>query len=82
MLSSLILGLVPSWRKKTYIFLDIEWSYETAMMAKGYESSLESGPQAIIQTYLMMLTNFYGWPFWRVLMKGYWDQEDNGKYHR
>ena len=64
----LLLGLTPEGRQKWVNFLEIEWSYEAAVIAKGYECFLEAGFQTLLQTYIQMRTN---WPYFRTLRKGY-----------
>ena len=44
--------------------MEIEWSYEAAVIAKGYECFLEAGFQTMLQTYIQMRT---GWPWLRML---------------
>ena len=39
----LLLGLTPEGRQKRVNFLELEWSYEAAVIAKGYECFLEAG---------------------------------------
>ena len=60
----LLLGLTPEGRQKRVNFLEIEWSYEAAVIAKGYECFLEAGFQTMLQTYIQMRT---GWPWLRTL---------------
>ena len=60
----LLLGLTPEGRQKRVNFLEIEWSYEAAVIAKGYECFLEAGFQTILQTYVQMRT---GWPWLRMI---------------
>ena len=71
----LFLGLVPSWRDRRLTFLGVEWSYECAILCKGYECFLEAGFQTLLHTYIQMKTNWYGWPFWRNLDKSYMIKE-------
>ena len=54
--------------QKKVMFLEMEWSYEQAVIAKGYECFLEAGFQTLLQTYIQMRT---GWPWFRKLSKGY-----------
>ena len=70
-LSSLFMGVVPSWRNKRVNFMGMEWSYEIAIICKGYEVCLEAGLQTLLGTYLQMVTSWHGWPWWRNLDKGY-----------
>ena len=37
----LTLGLCPSWKRKRFTILGVEWSYEIAMICKGFECALE-----------------------------------------
>ena len=60
----LLLGLTPEGRQKQVNFLEMEWSYEAAVIAKGYECFLEAGFQTILQTYIQMRT---GWPWLRMI---------------
>ena len=60
----LLLGLTPEGRQKRVDFLEIEWSYEAAVIAKGYECFLEAGFQTMLQTYIQIRT---GWPWLRML---------------
>ena len=60
----LLLGLTPEGRQKRVNFLELEWSYEAAVIAKGYECFLEAGFQTMLQTYIQMRT---GWPWLRTL---------------
>ena len=68
---SLFMGVVPSWRNKKVNFLGMDWSYEIAIICKGYEVCLEAGLQTLLGTYLQMATGWHGWPWWRNLDKGY-----------
>ena len=70
----LLLGLTENGREKRVVFLEMEWSYEDAVVAKGYECFLEAGFQTLLQTYIQMRTN---WPYFRTLRKGYILNEGN-----
>ena len=70
------MGLRESWRKKKFNTFGIEWSYEKAMICKGYECSLEAGLQVLLQTYIQMRTGWLGTHWWIELTKPY--MEDGG----
>ena len=72
----LTLGLCPSWKKKRFTILGVEWSYELAMICKGYECSLEAGFQTLLQVYIQLQTGWAALQFWRDLVKAY--MEDGG----
>ena len=55
------MGLVPSWREKKFTFLGTDWSYEIAVICKGYECFLEAGYQTLLQTSINMRTGWHGW---------------------
>ena len=75
-ISRLILGLRESWKRKKFKILGVEWSYEKAMICKGYECSLEACLQVLLQTYIQMRTGWLGMHWLRDLTKGY--KEDGG----
>ena len=50
----LFLGLSPRWKKKKFHLLGLEWDYETAVQAKGFECFLESGFQTLLQVRPLM----------------------------
>ena len=58
--------------------MGINWSYEFAMLSKGYECCLEAGLQTLIQVYIQMRTGWIGLQFWRELVKAY--MEDRGTF--
>ena len=70
------LGLCPSWKRKRFTILGVEWSYEIAMICKGYECALEAGFQTLLQVYIQMQTQWIALLFWRDLVKAY--MEDGG----
>ena len=72
----LTLGLCPSWKRKRFTILGVEWSYEIAMICKGYECALEAGFQTLLQVYIQMQTQWIALLFWRDLVKAY--MEDGG----
>ena len=67
----LFMGLLPSWRTKKVTLFGNEWTYEKAVLCKGYECCLEAGWQTLLQTYIQMRTDWYGWPWWTEFPKGY-----------
>ena len=71
-----MLGLRESWKRKKFKILGVEWSYEKAMICKGYECSLEACLQVLLQTYIQMRTGWLGMHWLRDLTKGY--KEDGG----
>ena len=71
------LGLCPSWKRKRFTILGVEWSYEIAMICKAYECALEAGFQTLLQVYIQMQTQWVVLLFWRDLVKAY--MEDGGK---
>ena len=58
--------------------MGVTWSYEFAMLSKGYECCLEAGLQTLIQVYIQMRTGWIGLQFWRELVKAY--MEDGGTF--
>ena len=56
--------------------MGVNWSYEFAILSKGYECCLEAGLQTLIQVYIQMRTGWVGLQFWRELVKAY--MEDGG----
>ena len=67
----LALGLCDSWKKKRFNIFGVEWTYEKAMICKGYECSLEAGLQVLLQTYIQMRTGWLGIQWWNELTKAY-----------
>ena len=66
----LFLGLNPSWKKKKFTFLGTDWSYEIAVLCKGYECFLEAGYQTLLQTYINMRTEWHGWLWLKQWLNG------------
>ena len=54
----LFLGVVPKWRKRSFTFLGMDWSYERSVFYKGFECFYESGPQTLLHTYVQMRTRW------------------------
>ena len=67
----LILGICDSWKCKKYTFLGVNWSYEAAMIAKGYEVAFEAGLQTLVMTYVHMKTGWLSINVFKDLTKAY-----------
>ena len=65
------LGTCTSWKAKKFTFFGVDWNYEAAMIAKGYEVAVEAGLQTLIMTYVHMSTGWTSLNVFKDLTKAY-----------
>ena len=65
------MGTFTSWKGKKYILFGVNWSYEAAMISKGYEVALEASLQTLIMTYVNMRTGWMSLNVFKDLTKAY-----------
>ena len=65
------MGICTSWKAKKYTFFGVDWNYEAAMIAKGYEVAVEASLQTLIMTYVHMTTGWMSLNVFKDLTKAY-----------
>ena len=65
------MGTCTSWKAKKYTFFGVDWNYEAAMIAKGYEVAVEASLQTLIMTYVHMTTGWMSLNVFKDLTKAY-----------